>query len=229
MELVVDDARVRQVGPDALGVGLPHVQAHGADRPPLVGRQRLGEEPIQRLALALPAHPQRLPRLQVAHDRQELVAFAEIDLIHPQVPQRVPPSPGRPAAQRALVHAPCRLGRQTALRRHPTHRRRLTGPRHGVLQPRGVPGVACDERQALGPHPAPRTADAVDLHPHLHLPRAPRQVPEASLRPAVDHPPPHPAPATHVGRDRGGLADGQPQRAGRLVRLPGVHPVPRQP
>ena len=64
MELVVHEPGMGQGFLQAEAEGLPHVHAHGPDRPPAPGRQRLGEEAVQRLALA--PHPERLRRLEVA-------------------------------------------------------------------------------------------------------------------------------------------------------------------
>ncbi len=104
VELVRDDPGVRQVGPETLREGLPHVDTHGPDGAPLAARQGLGEEAVQGLALPLQPDPERFPPLQVADDGQKLVALAKIDLIDPQVPQGPARARRRPPLQHALVH-----------------------------------------------------------------------------------------------------------------------------
>src|SRR6266568_1083204 len=61
MELVVDQATLRNPLLQAQTIGLMHVHASGTDGTPLKSAQLLLEELIQRFFLPLPPQPQRLP------------------------------------------------------------------------------------------------------------------------------------------------------------------------
>src|SRR5450755_4747410 len=67
---------------------LPHVHAGGFDPFPLPADQLSAKEIIQRLLLPLPAKPQWLCRLQIAHHREELALLAPVDFVHPHLSER---------------------------------------------------------------------------------------------------------------------------------------------
>ena len=228
VELVVHDLGVGHMLLEAEPEGLPHVHAHSPDGPPPRRGQGLREELVQGLALTLQPHPQRLPALQVAHHREELDGLAQKDLVHPEVVQRRAGPGRRPAPQRPLVHPPDRLGREAPLDGHAAHRRGLTVLGHHRLQPGCVVGLAVHEGQPFGPYATAATADAMDLDVQPHRPGPPGQIPDPSLRPAVDLAHRDPTAPTDVVGLPGGLPDPQGQRVGRFVGLRGIDPIARQ-
>ncbi len=96
VELVVDDPGLRQVDPQALTEGFPHVHTDRPDALAVVGRQGLGTELIQRLPLSILPHPKGLAPLQVAHHGQELDALAQEELINPEIAHRLAGATGGP-------------------------------------------------------------------------------------------------------------------------------------
>jgi hypothetical protein len=227
VELVVDDPGVGQMPAQALHEGLPHVHADGPDEAAAPARQGLGEVAVQRLALALPAHPHRLPGLEVADHGQELHPLTQEDLVHPEVTEGCPRPPGRPAVQDPLVQAPDRGGRQPPLDGHAADRGVLTVLRHRGLQPCRVAGLARQPGDVLCADPTAGTSEAMHLHDQPHRPGAPRQISHPPLGPAVDVPPRLSTPATQIRRVAR-LPNPQRQDAGGFRGLPGVHPIARQ-
>src|SRR5579862_394562 len=111
VKLVVDDAAVRCPLLQALPEGLPHVHASDPDRAALEGAQLRREKLIQRLFLSLPAKPQRLTRLQIAHHSEELLLLAQMNLIHSHLPQSRLSPPLRPSLQITQIQASHRTRR----------------------------------------------------------------------------------------------------------------------
>ena len=106
VELVVDDAAVRQPLFDALPERQPHIHAGRLDRAALEGTQMTSEKLIQRLLLALSAKPQRLAGRQVADYGDELLLLAQKDLVDAHLPQGRLASRLGPSLQIALIDGP---------------------------------------------------------------------------------------------------------------------------
>ncbi len=82
VELVIHDLAVRRPFLDAQTERLPHVHARRLNPLPLPAIQLAPKEFIQCLFLALPAKPQRLRCLQIAHNGEKLALLASVQLIH---------------------------------------------------------------------------------------------------------------------------------------------------
>ncbi len=181
MELVVHDPRPRQVGAQALGVRLPHIHARRPHPPAPGGRQRGGEEPIQRLAFPVRAHPEWLPGLEVAHHGEKLRRLPQKDLVHAEITQRGPRPLRGPLLQGPLVELAHRLGGEAPARGYPPDRGVGTVPHHR----RGKPGrVVPRARHAREPFPAPPAApagDRVDLDDQPDGPGPPGESPHPPL------------------------------------------------
>ena len=85
MKLVVDDLALRRPCFDAQPERLPHVYAYRLHPFPLPAHQLAAKEIIQRLLFPLPAKPQRLGGLQIAHHREELALLAPVDFVYPHL------------------------------------------------------------------------------------------------------------------------------------------------
>ena len=93
---------MRPVHAQALHERLPHVDADGPDESAAPAGQGLGEEPVQRLAFALAAQPDRLAGFEITDDGQER-ELPEEQLVHAQVAPGRPRPAGHPAAQDPLI------------------------------------------------------------------------------------------------------------------------------
>src|SRR5260370_13685275 len=85
VELVIDDAAPWNPLLQAEPEGLPHIDARRLDPFPLPADQLPPKEIFHRLLLPLPAKPQWLRRLQIAHYRKELALLAPVDFVHPHL------------------------------------------------------------------------------------------------------------------------------------------------
>jgi hypothetical protein len=85
MELVINDPASWNPLLHAEPERLPHIDARRLDPFPLPADQLATKEIIQRLLLPLPAKPQGLRRLQIAHYREKLTLFAPVDFVHPHL------------------------------------------------------------------------------------------------------------------------------------------------
>jgi hypothetical protein len=82
MELVVDQATLRNPLLQAQTIGFMHVHTSGSNRTPLKRAELLLEELVQRFLLPFPPEPQRFPRFQIAYHREKLLLLPQIDFIH---------------------------------------------------------------------------------------------------------------------------------------------------
>ena len=227
VELVVDDPASPRPFQNAFGVRLPHVHTGRGDTASLPGTQLATKELIQRLFLPLGAEPQRFPRLQIAHYRQELLFLPQIDFIHAHLPQhRLCPALA-PPLQISQIDGPHRAGRQTPLPRHLSPRRAFAGSSHGLFESLAERRFARQLLHLLGLHPTLRAAHPVQLDHYRRLVCEARQVPHFPLVAFVDcrhplaattaHQPPIPALPPHP----------QFQRLPLFVDLALVYPIPR--
>src|SRR5712691_9938420 len=181
MELVVDQATLRNPLLQAQPIGLMHVHASGTNRTPLKSAQLFLEELIQRFLLPFPPEPQRLTRFQIAHHREELLLLPQIDLIHPHLPQRRLPSSLRPAPQIAQIDSSHRAAGQSKLSRYTSHRRALTGQSHRLFEALAERRLARQLRYFLRLDSAVGTAHPVEFDDHRRAVLRPRQIAYLSL------------------------------------------------
>ena len=205
-----------------------HISTHAAEIRTALARTQLGlKEFIQGLFLPLPAEPDRLAAFQVAHHRDELLLFPQMDFIHAHQLQRGLAPRCRPALQIAQIDGAHRAGRQSESPRHLPSRGALTRLAHGVLKPLAERSFARQLRHLLDLDPAIRAAHPIDLDhhrgPELHARQIPHlpladivrvlQLPAASRADQLPIAPLAPNP--------------QLQRLRLLVDLVPVHPIPR--
>src|ERR1700730_4672502 len=174
-----------------------HVHASGFDPLPLPGAQFLLKKSVQGFLLPLPTEPHRFSALQITHHGEKLLALAQIDFIHPHLPQSrwAPPPP--PPLEIAHIDGPPRPLRQMELTRHPPYRCTLTSLPYCFFEPFAEGSLAGQQPQLLCLHPTTRTIHSVQLDHHRHRILAPGQIAHLPLIDIPDVMYPLPTSPTH--------------------------------
>src|SRR6202167_5418478 len=227
VELVVDQATLRNPLLQAQTIGLMHVHTSGPNRTPLKRAELLLEELIQRFLLPFPPEPQRLSCFQIAYHREKLLFLPQIDFIHPHLPQRWLPSSLCPALQIAQIDGSDRAAGQSKLSRHTSPRRTLTRQPHRLFEALAERRLTRQLRYFLRLDSAVRTAHPIELDYNRRPVLRPRQIAHlalVNLCHLADSPTTAgtlqfavPAFTTHP----------QPQPLGFFLDLAAIHPVPR--
>ena len=229
VELVIDDAAPRNPLLHAEPERLPHVDARRLDPFPLPADQLATKEIVQRLLLPLPAKPQWLRRLQIAHYRQKLALLAPVDFVHPHLPQRRLAPLRVPSLQITQIDGSYRARGQTHMPRHLASRRTLASLPHRLLEALAVGRLARQLRHPLGPYPAAWTLHSVGLHHHgRHVLKA-GQIAHFPLADFVNPGGRHVLPTSRANQLQSGLLPSHPelQLLALLVNLHPINPVSR--
>jgi hypothetical protein len=142
VELVIDNAAPRSPLLYAPPEGLPHIHARCRDSRSLTSAQFGLEEFIQGFFLPVPAEPDWLAALQIAHNGDELLLLAQMNFIHAHQLQCGFTPRCRPALQVTQIDGSHGAGRQTESPRYLPCRSALAGLAHRVLKPLAERGFA---------------------------------------------------------------------------------------
>jgi hypothetical protein len=164
VKLVVPQATPRNPLLQAQTIRFMHIHTGRLHSTSLKSTQlRLGEL-VQGGLLPLPPEPQRFPWVQIAHPGEKLLLLAQIDLVHPHLPQCRPPSSRRPAFQIPQIDGSHRAAGERKLSRHTSHRRTLAGQPHRLFKALAKWRLARQLRHLFRLHSAVRAAYPVQLH-----------------------------------------------------------------